>query len=561
MLTELRISNFAVLEQVALTLDAGFTVLTGETGAGKSLLIDALSLLVGGRASSDQIRFGADEAQLEASFQIPSGHPIARKLRDQGILGEEDLQLVIRRVIARSGRNRVYLNGVMSPVHVLEEFGGTLLDIHGQHDQQSLLASQTQLDALDAFGRLHDVRGRYRTAYGEWTRLRQERDALAGKIQQVAQREDYLSFQRQELDDAALIPGEEEALQGERRKLGSSQRLNELAAEVQDRIQGEQDGIVINLSLVERALGELAHIDPTMQGAVRIAADAKVLVREVADCLRGYADRLDSDPMRLAAIEDRLALIQKLKKKYGGTVEAVLETHRCVREELEGLQCSDEQLDRYDRLIRDGLQEVARTARELTDKRAEAAKRMTKIVRRELDALKMGQTQFTVQVLTGEGEHAYGTEGADRVEFVLSTNVGEPLKPLSRVASGGEVSRVMLALKSALAGADRVPVMIFDEIDTGVGGAVAAAIGTRLKDLGRFHQVLCVTHLPQVASQANHHWCVEKSQVKNRTITSVRLLSSLERENEIARMLGGSTVTKKVRETAAELIAGAQDSR
>jgi DNA repair protein RecN (Recombination protein N) len=561
MLTELRITNFAVLEQVALTLDAGFTVLTGETGAGKSLLIDALSLLVGGRASSDQIRFGADEAQLEASFQIPSGHPIARKLRDQGILGEEDLQLVIRRVIARSGRNRVYLNGVMSPVHVLEEFGGTLLDIHGQHDQQSLLASQTQLDALDAFGRLHDVRGRYRTAYGEWTRLRQERDALAGKIQQVAQREDYLSFQRQELDDAALIPGEEEALQGERRKLGSSQRLNELAAEVQDRIQGEQDGIVINLSLVERALGELAHIDPTMQGAVRIAADAKVLVREVADCLRGYADRLDSDPMRLAAIEDRLALIQKLKKKYGGTVEAVLETHRCVREELEGLQCSDEQLDRYDRLIRDGLQEVARTARELTDKRAEAAKRMTKIVRRELDALKMGQTQFTVQVLTGEGEHAYGTEGADRVEFVLSTNVGEPLKPLSRVASGGEVSRVMLALKSALAGADRVPVMIFDEIDTGVGGAVAAAIGTRLKDLGRFHQVLCVTHLPQVASQANHHWCVEKSQVKNRTITSVRLLSSLERENEIARMLGGSTVTKKVRETAAELIAGAQDSR
>jgi DNA repair protein RecN (Recombination protein N) len=370
-----------------------------------------------------------------------------------------------------------------------------------------------------------------------------------------------LSFQRQELDDATLMPGEEEALQGERRRLGSSQRLNDLAAEVQERIQGEQGGILINLSLVERALGELAQIDPAMQGVVRIAADAKVLVREVADCLRGYADRLDSDPMRLTAIEDRLALIQKLKKKYGGTVEAVLETHRRVREELEGLQHSDEQLDRYNRLIHEGLQEVVRTARELTDKRTDAAKRMTKIVRRELDALKMGQTQFTVQVLTGEGEHAYGTEGADRVEFVLSPNVGEPLKPLSRVASGGEVSRVMLALKSALAGADRVPVMVFDEIDTGVGGAVAAAIGTRLRELGRFHQVLCVTHLPQVASQANHHWCVEKSQVKNRTMTSVRLLSSIEQESEIARMLGGSTVTKKVRETAAELIAGAQDSR
>lgn len=560
MLTELRISNFAVLEQVALTPDAGFTVLTGETGAGKSLLIDALSLLVGGRASSDQIRFGADEAQLEASFQIPSDHPVGRKLRDQGILGKDDPQLVIRRVIARSGRNRVYLNGVMSPVHVLEEFGGTLLDIHGQHDQQSLLAAQTQLEALDAFGRLHAVREQYRTAYSEWARLRQEREALAGKVQQAAQREDYLTFQKQELDDAALMLGEEEALQAERRRLGSVQRLNELAAEVQERIQGEQGGVLATLSLVERTLGELAQIDPDMQGTSRFAADAKVLVREVADSLRGYVDRLDSDPMRLAAVEDRVALIQKLKKKYGGTVEAVLETHRCVRAELEGLHHSDEQLEDYDRLIREVVLEVARTARALSDKRTDAAKRMTKIVRRELDALKMGQTQFTVQVLTGEGEQAYGPEGADRAEFVLSTNVGEPLKPLSRVASGGELSRVMLALKSALAGADRVPVMIFDEIDTGVGGAVAAAIGKRLKDLGRFHQVLCVTHLPQVASQADHHWCVEKSQVKNRTMTSVRLLSSLEREGEIARMLGGATVTKKVRETAAELIAGAKDS-
>ena len=560
MLTELRIRNFAVLEQLTLNLDAGFTVLTGETGAGKSLLIDALSLLVGGRASIDQIRFGADEAQLEASFQIPAKHPIAQKLRDQGILDNEDLQLVIRRIIARSGRNRVYLNGVMSPVHVLEEFGGTLLDIHGQHDQQSLLASRAQLDALDAFGRLQSVREQYRTAHEEWIRLRQERERLADKIQQTAQREDYLAFQRQELDDAALTVGEEEALQGERRRLGCSQRLNELAAEVQERIHGDQGGILANVSVVERALGELAQIDPEMQGAGRLAADAKVLVREVADCLRSYADRLDNDPMRLAVIEDRLALIQKLKKKYGGTVEAVMKTHRCVREELEGLQHSDAQLERYDQLIRERMQEVARTARELTDRRMNAAKRMTKIVRRELDALKMGQTQFTVQVSTGEGEHAYGSDGADRAEFLLSTNVGEPLKPLARVASGGEMSRVMLALKSSLAGMDWVPVMIFDEIDTGVGGAVAAAIGKRLRDLGRYHQVLCVTHLPQVASQADHHWCVEKSQAKNRTMTTVRLLTGLEREGEIARMLGGATVTKKVRETAAELIAGAKES-
>jgi DNA repair protein RecN (Recombination protein N) len=246
-----------------------------------------------------------------------------------------------------------------------------------------------------------------------------------------------------------------------------------------------------------------------------------------------------------------------LKKKYGGTVEAALETHHRVREELERLQGSDAQLEQYDRRISAQQQTVVRLARQLSVKRMEAAKRMTKMVRQELNALKMEQTQFLIRIAAREGEAAYGDQGADRAEFLLSTNVGEPLKPIARVASGGELSRVMLALKSVLAEADRVPVLIFDEIDTGVGGAVAAAIGKRLRALGRFHQVLCVTHLPQVASQAHHHWCVEKSPAGDRMVTTVRLLSGLGREQEIARMLGGETVTKKVRETAAELIADA----
>ncbi|MBI3356448.1 MAG: DNA repair protein RecN [Nitrospirae bacterium] len=559
MLTELRITNFAVLGQLSLSVDSGFTVLTGETGAGKSLLIDAIALLVGGRASSDQIRHGEDEAQLEAAFHIPSDHPIVPRLRAQGILGPQDSHLIIRRVIARSGRNRVYLNGAMSPVHVLEEFGGTLVDIHGQHDQQSLLSLSTQLDVLDAFGRLLELRGEYRTAYGNWTRSHQERVELAARIQQGAQREDYLKFQRQELDDAACRLGEEETLQSERRRLGSSRRLGELTSEAQERIQADGYGILANLAQMERALGELAQIDPEMQEAGRLAADAKVLLKEVADCLRGYADRLDTDPMRLAVIEDRLALIQKLKKKYGGTVEAVLETHGRVREELESLQRSDIQLEECDRQIREQQQKVSRLARQLSLKRTEAANRMTKMVRRELDALKMGQTRFKIQVIVNEGDEVFGADGADRAEFLLSANVGEPLKPISRVASGGELSRVMLALKSVLADSDRVPVLIFDEIDTGVGGAVAAAIGKRLRALGRFHQVLCITHLPQVASQAQHHLCVEKLQVKDRTVTTVRSLTGMSRESEIARMLGGETVTRKVRETAAELIAGATD--
>ena len=559
MLTELRILNFAILEQLECSIDAGFTVLTGETGAGKSLLIDAITLLVGGRASSDQIRSGQEEAQLEAAFHIPSDHPILLKLRAQGILGKDDTQLVVRRVLARSGRNRVYLNGVMSPVHVLEELGGTLIDIHGQHDQQSLLIPAAQLDALDAFGCLNELREQYRMAYRDWSRLRQERTDLSAKVQDMARRADYLTFQRQELDDAALCAGEDETLQAERRRLGSSQRLGELTVEAQERIQSDQNGVLPNLVLAERAIGELAQIDPVMQEAARLVAEAKVLLKEAAECLRGYVDRLDADPHRLAAIEDRLALIQRLKKKFGGTIEAVLDAHRQVRAELEGLERSDEQLEQYDRLLNERRQEVARLAGALSQKRKEAATRMTNSVRQELDALKMGQTQFVVQLSTSDDETDYNSEGADRAEFLLSANAGEPLKPLSRVASGGELSRVMLALKSALAGVDRVPVIIFDEIDTGVGGAVAAAIGKRLKALGRVHQVLCVTHLPQVASQADHHWCLEKQLVQNRTVTTVRQLSGTSREMEIARMLGGEKVTKKIRETAAELIGGANE--
>ena len=559
MLTELRISNFAVLEQLELTVDSGFTVLTGETGAGKSLLIDAITLLVGGRASHDQIRAGQEEAQLEAAFQIPADHPILQKLQAQGILGSADTHLVVRRVLARSGRNRVYLNGVMSPVHVLEEFGGTLIDIHGQHDQQSLLLASAQLDAVDAFGRLQPLREQYHAAYRDWVRLRQERAELADKVRELAERTDYLTFQRQELDDAALRPGEEDALHAEQRRLGSSRRLGELAAMAQDRIQADQNGMLPNLVTVERAMGEIAQIDPEMREVLRLVTDAKVLLKEAADCLRGYLDRLDTDPLRLTAVEDRLALIQRLKKKFGGTLDAVLDAHCRVRNELEGLEHSDEELGQRDRQILIQRAEVVRLAGELSRNRQEAAKQMTISVRRELNALKMEHTQFTVQLVTNEAEETFNAEGADRADFLLSANAGEPLKPLSRVASGGELSRVMLALKSGLAGVDRVPVIIFDEIDTGVGGAVAAAIGKRLKALGRFHQVLCVTHLPQVASQADHHWCLEKKSLPNRTTTMVRRLSGVGREKEIARMLGGEKVTKKVRETAAELIGEADE--
>lgn len=559
MLTELRITNFAVIERLSLTLDSGFTVLTGETGTGKSLLIDAVALLVGGRASTDQIRFGEDEAQLEASFEIPPTHPLLQRLRAREILGPQDSQLIIRRFIARSGRNRVYLNGALSPVHALEEFAGTLIDIHGQHDQQSLLSNSAQLEVLDAFGRLLELRFQYRSTYRDWVRFREERAELAVRLQQRAQQEDLLRFQQQELDEASCRIGEEELLQAERNRLGSSRRLTELASEAQERIQDDTLGILANLVSTERVLGELSQIDPQMQGTVRFISEAKVLLKEVADSLRGYAEGLDSDPMRLSAIEDRLAVIRKMKKKYGGTIEAVLETHTRVKQELEQLRAADGELDRYDRLIKEQERNVSVLARALSDKRADAAQRLTKLVDKELNALKMGSVRFLVRVMPSGPNEVWGPDGADHVEFLLSTNAGEPLRPMARVASGGELSRVMLALKSVLADVDHVPVLIFDEIDTGVGGAVAVTIGKRLRELGRYHQVLCITHLPQVASQAQHHFSVEKSEVKGRTLTTVRSLTRMSREGEIARMLGGERITQKTRSAAAELIAGAPE--
>lgn len=559
MLTELRITNFAVIETLSLTINSGFTVLTGETGAGKSLLIDAVTLLVGGRASSEQIRFGEDEAQLEASFEIPSSHPLLDRLRGQEILGPRDSHLVIRRIIARSGKNRVYLNGVLTPVHMLEEFAGTLIDIHGQHDQQSLLSSAAQLDVLDAFGQVRELRDQYRAIHQEWVHTRRARTEVATTAQQRAQQEDLLRFQRQELEEAGCRIGEEEALQTERQRLGSSGKLAELVSEAQERIQGDGHGVLSNLVLAERILNELAKIDPEMGSTARLAAEAKVLVKETADSLRSYEERVDINPERLLAVEDRLAVIQKMKKKYGGTIEAVLNTYSHVKDELERLSRVDDQLADYDRLIHQQHAKIVDLAGCLSERRDEAAKRLTKMVKKELDALKMSSVQFVVHVAQSDHDDVYGPDGIDRVEFLLAANAGEPLKPMSRVASGGEISRLMLALKSVLAQIDHVPVLIFDEIDTGVGGAVAATIGKRLRTLGQYHQVLCITHLPQVASQAEHHVYVEKSEHNGRTVTNVRVLTGVKREGEIARMLGGERVTQKTRATAAELIAGAQD--
>ncbi|NOT23937.1 MAG: DNA repair protein RecN [Nitrospiraceae bacterium] len=562
MLTELRIVNFALIEQLSLQFQSGFTVLTGETGAGKSLLIDAIALLVGGRASTDQIRSGEDEAQIEAAFHLPDTHPLIQRLRLQDIIGQNESELILRRVLSRSGRHRVYVNGSLCPLRVLEDLGGTLVDIHGQHEQQSLLATVEQLDALDAFGRLLELRGRYEQAYRAWKELRTQLDALQRDLADRTRREEILRFQAREIEQAGLFPDEEAKLRQERQRLAHVYRLRELADQAYIELQAdEQQAVLTRLGRVGRALAELAQTDQAMSDCERSATEAAIQLKELAGRLRDYAQQLEADPDRQATAEDRLDLIQRLKKKYGGSVEAILAAGREAQGELQLLDNREAKIAEL--IARHGEEALClgALAQQLSKKRIDAAKRMTTLMEAELAALKMGQAIFQVSIASDESADGLGPAGHDRVEFLLSSNTGEPPRPLGRVASGGELSRIMLALKTVLAEMDQVPVLVFDEIDTGVGGAVAAAMGTRLRKLGSFHQVFCITHLPQVASQAEHHLLVEKELGGQRTSTSVRALKGMGREEEIARMLGGLVVTKKVRETAAELIAETKGRR
>jgi DNA repair protein RecN (Recombination protein N) len=561
MLSELRIVNFALIEQLSLQFQSGFIVLTGETGAGKSLLIDAIALLVGGRASTDQIRSGEAEAQLEAAFHLPDTHPLLHRLRLQEIIGQNESELILRRVLSRSGRHRVYVNGNLCPQRVLEELGGTLVDIHGQHEQQSLLATARQLDALDAFGRLVELRGRYEQAYQRWKELRTQWDALQSELVDRTRQEDLLRFQAREIEQAGLLPDEEEQLHNEQRRLVHAHRLKELAHEAHVELQADEQAVLTRLGRIGRTLAALGQTDPEMGDCDQVVTESAIQLKELAGRLRDYAQQLEADPDRQIVVEDRLDLIQRLKKKYGGTIESILAMGKGVQEELQLLDNHEARTAELTARLDEEFRHLRTLAQQLSKKRIDAARRLTTLVEAELIALKMEQAIFQVTVVSDESADGLGPIGRDRVEFLLASNPGEPPRPLGRVASGGELSRIMLALKTVLAEMDQVPVLVFDEIDTGVGGAVAAAMGTRLRKLGAFHQVFCITHLPQVASQAEHHLLVEKGLEGQRTSTSVRALKGIGREEEIARMLGGLTITKKVRETAAELIAGAQGKR
>lgn len=553
MLTELRIAHFALIDRLSLQFSSGFHVLTGETGAGKSILVDAIALLIGGRASTDQIRSDAEEATLEASFTLPASSPLLHELRDQELLGADDTDIIVRRILSRSGRHRLYLNGSLTPLHTLQRLAGTLVDIHGQHDQQSLLSPKRQLELLDAFGDLIALRQRVTRQYEVWRHRQRELSEAERVFHERRTQEDLIRYQYEELVEADLKPAEDEALIAERGRLAHVRRLVELGQQAYDVLYAGDQSVLAGLALVGERVKELVTIDPEQSEWSAISQGAVVQLRELAHRLNAYRQQLDQDPDRLIQVEERLDHIQRLKKKYDTTLDGLVIKTSELKQQLDAFCSSEKRCADLRDLVAVDLRELASLSEQLTHGRRRASEQLQQRITKELSALRMDQTALHIQVIPTE-EESIGPTGRDRIEFLFSANPGEPLMPLAKVASGGELSRMMLAIKTVLADTDTVPVLIFDEIDTGIGGAVATVMGQRLRALAKYHQVLCITHLPHIASHATSHYLVEKISEKKRTVTRVTLLDRAARQAEIARMVGGLTVTKAVRETAAQMI-------
>lgn len=556
MLTELRITNFALIDRLSLQFSTGFHVLTGETGAGKSIVVDAIAVLVGGRATADLIRADAEEAILEASFSLAASNPALDELREQGIVAVDETVVIVRRILSRSGRHRIYLNGNLVPLHTLQRLAGTLVDIHGQHDQQSLLAPKTQLDLLDACGQLLDLRARVSRQYQVWHDGQQELEDADRVFHERQRQEELIRFQYRELLDADLKTGEDETLEAERQRLAHARRLAELGQDAYDLLYGNDQSVLAGLARVEERLTVLAGIDSEQSEWPTLCESVAIQLRELSHRLHEYRQQLDEDPDRLRQIEERLDHIQRLKKKYEATIEGLLSKADTLEHQLDALSSLENRCTALRERVVEDRQALMSLAEQLTAGRKRAAERLEKRITQELRALRMDPIRVHIEVVPLE-EGSLGPMGRDRVEFLFSANPGEPLAPLAKVASGGELSRLMLAIKTVLADTDTVPVLIFDEVDTGIGGAVATVMGQRLRALAGYHQVFCITHLPQIASHATSHWLVEKAMEKKRTVTRITPLDSAARQGEIARMVGGLSITNAVRATAAQMISEA----
>ncbi len=553
MIRYLRIRNLATIEELELELEPGFTILTGETGAGKSIIIDALKLLLGEKATPELIRTGKEEASVEAVFEVSDLRELPEDLAP-----DEGGQLFIQRTISAQGLSKSYLNGLLVPLKKIREAGGFLLDIYGQNDHVFLLDLSSHLKFLDEFAEAAELREKVKQTAVRLRSLLREKEELMTRQRERAQRLDFINFQIKEIEQAELRAGEDEELLQERAILKNAEKIALLLNQAIDISYENEFSLVAGLKRVENAISELSRFFPELETCHHQLADFEVFLKELASSLIDLREKYSPSPERLEEIEQRLSLIEKLKRKYGTTIEDILTHYQNIKKEKEELERSEEKLSGLETEIKSVFDEYLHLCQQLSQRRQEKARELEELLVKELARLAMPRASFRIEFRplrpTLEDQATIRDQGMEEVEFLLSANPGEDLRPLRRIASGGELSRIMLALKSIGREEERGRTLIFDEIDSGIGGKTADFVARKLQQLARRHQVICITHLPQIASAASHHFRIEKKIEKDRTYTQVKKLPPKERTEEIARLIAGARITEASLRMARELL-------
>jgi len=563
MLKSLLIKDYALIENIEIQFGKGLNIITGETGAGKSILIDAMGLLLGERASVDVIRKGAEKSIVEGIFEITGNKKVKNILKEYEI--EDGDELIIRREISIKGTNRCFINDTPVTLNVIKEIGDLLVDLHGQHEHQSLLKTENHIEMLDEFADIDQHLAEYKENINILHQLQRELKELLERETLLKEKKDLYEFQIKEIDSVAPGIEEEEELENELKVLENYEKLLSMSNEIYEQLYESENSIQDQLSAVKNKLNELSKIDKSFIEKVNELQTAIVIINEISSYLRDYKNRIDVDPSHIEKIRERLRAFNLLKKKYGGTIKSVLEHREKIGREVELAENFTDRIKELENEISDLRKVCGDIAKSISEKRKIIAKDVKKEVEGVLKNLGISDPTFEVKftnelsetenfILVDNNKYKYNDRGYDYVEFYISTNAGEDVKPLIKVASGGEISRIMLALKSVLAKSDKLPILIFDEIDTGVSGRIAQKVGKALKSLASFHQIIAITHLPQIAGLSDLHFVVEKKKSGDRVVSSIRLLNEKEKVREVARLISGEKITEAALTGAKELI-------
>ncbi len=563
MLTELSIRNFAIIDDLRITFSDKLTILSGETGAGKSIIVNAMNLLLGSRANAKLIRTGSETAELEALFEVSPESDTAKIIAEQGFDPSEGL--IVRRIISNTDRHKIYINGRLSTMQALTEIAENLASISGQHEHQGLLKDDLHLHIIDQFAGLVPKRQKVGQLYHQILPLIAKLKKLTSQQHHQLEHLELLNFQKKEIIDASLKPGEDDALEQELLRLKNAGLILQTIIRSHDLLYGMQGAVVESLVEISKDLQKISEIDPKLVPKVKGLTDAAFQIEDISHELRSYMENIEMDEKRLEQIEARLEMIRKLKRKYGGSIESVVSHLQTIERELSNFENISENIEYVKEELDNLNQKIIAKALLLSEERKKAAQKLSQKVESELADLKMSGTRFVVAILQPAtenppspylyiGNSSVSENGLDRAEFMIAPNVGEDLKPLTNIASGGELSRVVLALKAILAKNDSVETIVFDEVDAGIGGDVAEMVGKKLLTLSKHHQIICITHLPQIAKFGDHHFRISKQVRDGRTRTTIEPIPENDRVRELARMLGGVEITRATLDHAAEML-------